>query len=160
MKIKNTISGLLFLAFFLTQIRCSKGGYACQAPPPQFDFIIVDNNGKSLITDANKDSLKIVSSEFPKTTQLKNINVRKADSTVSNLYNYVVYAGGIFTLSNQNNDPTFNVELSGKLLGNLKLKTYLDDTDCSGWMKASEILFNGKKPSISGQYGPFIFKAE
>jgi hypothetical protein len=159
MKIKNISTLVLLLSCLLIKISCSPP--ECQSPPPVLRFLIVDKNEKSLISNINKDSLKFTFKELNgKTQTLSDLTINVNDSTAIEPFNHIIETYELVTKSNQLQDSLFFVELNGKILGKIQLKTFRNDEKCQGWLTASEVLFNGKKPTFVGNKSLHILKAD
>jgi hypothetical protein len=159
MKIKNILTLTLLLSCFLIEISCRS--LECQSPPPVLRFLIVDKNDKSLISNINKDSLKFTFKELNgKTQTLSDLRISVNDSTSIEPFNHIIETYELVTKSNQLQDSLFFVELNGKVLGKIQLKTFLNNEKCQGWITASEVLFNGKRPTFVGNKSLNILKVD
>jgi hypothetical protein len=138
MKIKIFTSFFTLLGCFLIQISCNS--LECQSPPPVLRFLIVDKNDKSLISKINKDSLKFTFKELNgKTQTLSDLRISVNDSTAIEPFNHIIETYELVTKSNQLQDSLFFVELNGKTLGKIQLKTFKNNEKCQGWITASEV---------------------
>lgn len=159
MKNRHFIATLTVLVCFLLQLSCSTKECGC-GPPPDYRFALVDKNDKSWIDKSNKDSLKITYKQGILVKQVENIRIEITDSAGTKEFNHIVSATQLIYTSSEANDPVFDVELQGKLLGKIHLKTIRNNPERSGWTTISEVLFNGKKPVTSKTYYLDIFKTD
>jgi hypothetical protein len=159
MKIRNIIICVILSVCHLIQISCRP--MECQSPPPVLRFLIVDKNDKSLISKINKDSLKFTFKELNgKTQTLSDLRIYVNDSTAIEPFNHIIETYELVTKSNQLQDSLFFIELNGKVLGKIQLKTFRNDEKCQGWLTASEVSFNGKKPTFVGNKSLHILKVD
>ena len=112
---------LAFVPFIFAISGCDNRD--CQAPPPTFYFRIAD---AALTYPADLDSGAVIRISYIENGQKNYINdIRKADD--------ILETWQIIPVSRKLNDPEFTFELDGRVLTKLKLKTYVNNSECSGW---------------------------
>jgi hypothetical protein len=159
MRMKNIFTTVLLAVSFFIQNSCRP--MECQSSPPVLRFQILDKNDKSLISKMNKDSLRFTFKELNGNTKtLSDLRVNVNDSTSTEPINHIIQTYELVTKSNQLKDSSFFVELNGKVLGKIQLKTFLNDEKCQGWITASEVLFNDKKTIFVSNKSLYILKVD
>jgi hypothetical protein len=125
-----------------------------------YRFALIDKNDKSWINNINKDSLKITYKDGSVLKKIENLRVGITDSIGTKQFNHVVSTYELVSISGELNDPIFDIELEGKSLGKIQLKTIRNNPKYSGWTTISEVLFNGKKPVTSSVFYLDVFQTD
>lgn len=162
MKIK-TITAIIFLfSCIIIQTACDSNIIGCTLPPQPFSFALKDKDDKSLISNDNKDLIKITFTDnlgVPQSLVDAKAMVFK-DTTNSGLLDHVINSYEILSKSNEMKDPVFDIQLSKKSIGNIQLKTIVNTAHTDKWIDVSEVFFNGKKVEISKLNGFYILKTD
>ncbi len=163
MNFKNTLLLAAAFAVILIGNSCHISGNEdiCLAPPPNFTLVVVDKNDKEIISKANKDSVKIFYTQGlqPK-KYVPDVSVDFDSTSSSQPFRAFVRAYAIFYHSFGANDPIYNLEISGNVIGQIQLKTFIHKEKCNGWHDASEVRFNDKIVASDNKIGLLVFKKE
>ena len=132
---RNIVVYLILTSFGLL---FSCGKKACQSPPPTLRFMLMEANGKNLITDANAGKVSV---QYTNGGQL--IRVSDVQLSASTTYAFTSYE--MIPIARQSADTThFYVLINNKTVGPIQLKTYVDNSECDGWTHISELRFEGR----------------
>ena len=160
MQLKNLLSLIACFSITLLLFQCTIVIVEppCLAPPPTINFVVLDKNDKELLTNSNKDSLKISFISGSNKQFIEDVKVFVADSisATNALFRSSVTTHQLIGQSLTQQDPIFNLELKGVVIGKIQLKTFQKNEKCDGWARASEVRFNNK--IVQG--GLFIFKMD
>ena len=160
MNFKNTL--LLAASFAIILIGNSCRREFCTVPPPDFTLVVVDKNDKEIISKVNKDSVKIFYQQGlqPK-KYVPDVSVNYDSTNSLQQFRAFVRAYAIFYQSFGANDPVYNLEISGNVIGQIQLKTFQHNETCNNnWHDASEVRFNDKVVASDNKIGLLIFKKE
>jgi hypothetical protein len=130
-KTKRLLKSLFLLPLCLFFVQCSRSKVDCQTPPPTLYFTVTKGG-----TTYPSASSTVALSYTDKSGKKAYIADLRAGETVLSTYE-------LLTTSQTLGDPPFTVEINQTASGTINLKTYQDDSPCNGWVRQSELRFNG-----------------
>ncbi|MGF7216347.1 hypothetical protein GGR92_002512 [Spirosoma lacussanchae] len=109
----------------------------CQSSPQPVQVFLTDAAGSPLITAAMAANVGIGYYHNGQWVSLPDARVNPATTAVSSY--------DALTISRETGDTTrFWLGNGASRLGVIQLKTYVDNSPCNGWTRASELRFNGR----------------
>lgn len=123
---------LLIFLLIAVLASCEKDHLLCQNSPPTLRFSIRDTKGD---TASKTATLRITYVKGDSKSEIPDTNYRNG---ILSSYDLVMKAHEL------GNSTVFSVEADGVKIADLTLRTYLDQSDCDGWVHASEVKSGNK----------------
>ena len=138
------ILSFCFLSLITCCLTACINNVDCQAPPSE---IIIQIMYGTLTYPADLDTAARIKVSYQENNQKKYVNdlSRMGDVFFSNM---------LIEESRWAKDPEFSFELSGRVLAQMKMETYINDAKCNGWATISKVYQNGQvvPRSANGSY--------
>ncbi|MDJ1503786.1 hypothetical protein QNI22_24200 [Cytophagaceae bacterium BD1B2-1] len=109
-------------------------------------FALLDSTNQSIITADNRGSLKIsYTNKVGSKVYLSDVTaVKPTDSQLFYGSSYL-----IITTARGESISSFDLEISGKVIGTLSVDTYQSSNNCGSWVYASALRFNNTPVSLT-----------
>ncbi|MDJ1484778.1 hypothetical protein QNI16_30035 [Cytophagaceae bacterium YF14B1] len=144
---KNIFSKItLLLLLSVLLLNCSKDEEPCVTSPPALVFALLDSTNQSIITADNRGSLKI------SYTNKGGSKAYISDVTTGKPTNSQLFYGSsylVIATARGESISSFDLEISGKVIGTLSLDTYQSSNNCGSWVYASALRFNNTPVTLT-----------